>query len=1553
MKEVKTVNGQSAVFISFGNLSNGTWLGAYEQRNPKQWVEVNAQNKVTFTFEETHRDAWSVYLHDASRNVSLQLDLHRKIIIYSDATPNKFDLYRILSAKDNNAYLVNEVSIQSFDGRPLGIYRQTGEKFWIEYDKNENARFRFKETARDIWSVYLLDDSRNVKIQLDLHRKMIIYSDANTTRTDLYALNNVKLFEEKPLFIPPITGHSVNYLDLETIGDKKQAYLKKTGPFTWVELDKDKAVRFYFNEVKKHKGILYLLDASRYVTLEIHLNSKQVVYSDNNANRFPYFNITKAQSKINGWVANLVSFRSLKGVPLGTYRQTGTKTWVELNFEDKVAFRFNETHRDDWSIYLHDASRKVNIQLDLHTQKVVYSTPTVQRTNLYEIDRASTKPSNVIRTSLFPIKSRNLRTVTYGKMNGQPIGTLRQIGQDKWAEVPNDTNKIKFTFDETKRDHHSVYMHDASRNVTLKVNLETKRIVYTDSKNTFELFTVLNTSAVLNAWLASEVSVGTFDGKETEIYRQTDDKVWASFDTENKVRFHFNEVRREDWSIFLNDPSRKVDLQLDLRSQQVFYSDVNKKEIVINKILNESIESGIWLHSEKITSRSALTEDFDIVDSKLNPKPVYRTSIKVSKVTSYVDIWASEEVTVEIDGKNYTIDPVKPARIDTKKISIISVSIPATDVQCPSLRLRTDLMMPSHTHYIFPDVEAHKKIVALKDGDLHKARTQLGIPDNYTEEDLNHFQKSMQNIAKTVQHTYNKTPHGVHHDRALHPKNMEHPHFMLDFANDQPRYQPLHPSEVPQHLVGARMLHPEAAQGFFSDIGNFFKKAAKVVVHTVEKVAEDVVHTVESVGKDIVQTVENVGSDVVKTIHDVGEDIIHGDLIHAGQDLLQGGENIGKDISKGGGAIIKDVTSGVTSVAGDVVSGAGQLLVLTIHTAEEVVQFVLTHTGVVGKALSWLFDKIGVAMHKVVDWFLDKLGWTDILHTHDAIVDLFNTEMDKAAKFPIELKKQSDNFFTHLIDSVVKDIDKVTDQFDVLKHEKKPSPLASHSGAVEKIEWFIGKLFHNSHNASAFSFATLPEEHHSILDDFINLVEKQLGKDGQKIISAIENSYGDITSIFSDPKHTPEYLLGALLEIVKAVAVISLDAIKVIFDFILDITEALLIGIKNTVNAAWHIPFIGDLYKTITDGREMTFLSCISLLAAIPVTLISKAEFNTLPFRSQQVSANSNLDGLDRDVQDWGLFYGSIHIILGAIGTVSDAKSMVDFGDAGVDKKWFPQKYQNQMNAPDSLSAWDIWSGAGLCYGLLAQIAAMPIPNDAHSFTHHDWKHEKSDVFNAPNYWGHVIWWCQWGAMAVFAVPFGIEMIGKQFSDASVKSFKKLNNVVKVIECAWGVAHMGLMGTLYVSDRKKKAALGKLTMPPDWNDNGKMVELFKTLQTGNNPTENFILNSDNTIKVLDKDGHEKLDKDGLPIDGKKELKAWFQNAHNYKNWANSKDGMSRKGFANIMDTFPEIGQLGFMPALAEATEGISAFLAMFFFDILGHEGEGITALVRTKNNGLL
>lgn len=72
--------------------------GSFSQAGGGLWEELNDQGRVTFRFQEQRRDEWSVYLFDASRNVSLQLDLHRRQVLYAQGKQPKSPLYAITNA---------------------------------------------------------------------------------------------------------------------------------------------------------------------------------------------------------------------------------------------------------------------------------------------------------------------------------------------------------------------------------------------------------------------------------------------------------------------------------------------------------------------------------------------------------------------------------------------------------------------------------------------------------------------------------------------------------------------------------------------------------------------------------------------------------------------------------------------------------------------------------------------------------------------------------------------------------------------------------------------------------------------------------------------------------------------------------------------------------------------------------------------------------------------------------------------------------------------------------------------------------------------------------------------------------------------------------------------------------------------------------------------------------------------------------------------------------------------------------------------------------------
>ena len=95
-----------------------------------------------------------------------------------------------------------------------------------------------------------------------------------------------------------------------------------------------------------------------------------------------------AAQNVNGRDVVSVRYSDFSNRLLGGFERRTANRWVETNTNGEVTFRFAERGRDDWSVYLEDRSRGVQIQLALHTQRVMYSAGNGPQRELYMISSA-------------------------------------------------------------------------------------------------------------------------------------------------------------------------------------------------------------------------------------------------------------------------------------------------------------------------------------------------------------------------------------------------------------------------------------------------------------------------------------------------------------------------------------------------------------------------------------------------------------------------------------------------------------------------------------------------------------------------------------------------------------------------------------------------------------------------------------------------------------------------------------------------------------------------------------------------------------------------------------------------------------------------------------------------------------------------------------------------------------------------------------------------------------------------------------------------------------
>lgn len=905
----------------------------------------------------------------------------------------------------------------------------------------------------------------------------------------------------------------------------------------------------------------------------------------------------------------------------------------------------------------------------------------------------------------------------------------------------------------------------------------------------------------------------------------------------------------------------------------------------------QPLSDGInWQRDQRISSRVSLTEDYSVAEAKLAAKPVYRISIKVSPKVSEIKISSPETIQITIDDVVTTLQPNNVLSAKPNIFSKLILSIPADDIRCPLLKLQTDLMPPDQYHYLFPDIEVHKKIVNLQPGQMasQDARSAMGIAATVTDDDLNNIQTAIQNISKSVQHTYNRLPHSIHRDRAILPVNMQHPHFKVEFTDNKPVYTPLSPDDVPAlaNAPGTIVKNTAGQEGFFDIAKNYLLNASKIVVHTIQ-----------SVGGEIIRSAENIGSDLAKTVDRVGEDIIHGDIIYAGQDLMKGGENLQKDL--------------VVDAAGIVLSavvGAGQLIVLTIHTEIEIVQYVLSHTGDVGRVISAFLQKVGIEITKAVNWLMDKLKWDEILITQKFILQTATAGFDKFITFINDLQSQGDAIFTNFSTNFQADIESFINTIKPLPKLAQPSPPLSHSSAIEKTDWLLNKISKNVSSSSAFTIPLMTEAQNTIADQLLGIITTNFGDHGTKLADQLQTAkVDDFNSLFTAVSNTAEYLINAFLEIVKVSVTFCLNILKQVFDLMMQLMVSMINNVKSQLLAEWTIPVLGELYSTITGGETLNILGFSCMLVAIPTNMIIKSELGFIPFKPETTNTERLATPIPQNILSYASTYGAMQILLTPVSIIMDIKSLiVNFNTETADI--FKGIGTNiQQKDPKSIDV--IFGLMNLSFGFVSQFMANPIPPDQH-YALPD-PATKNNVLEAPNYWSHAIWVYQW---------FGIgpNIIGNLVLFGSFKAplrTKVLGSIMACYNTAFGITHMALMARLDYADRQKINAL--------------LVRVENHENVSDWPAD-----LQNYYKWATDDGRITLHSENLGG-----LDFPDQNP------------LYRKTFGNIMDTIPEIGQIGSLPPLVKYTLGLS-MIGTLLFDTLGHLGEGITVIVRTENNEL-
>ena len=624
-----TVDLFAAQQVDFGQ--SGGRLGSYVRTASGQWEERNTQGQVLFRFLETGRDRTSVYLEDRTRNVSIQIDLSTRKIIYSDAKTAKVPLYDVVSSSTTAAY-TTPVTVAAPDGSTF-YFLQTklsqldrkclegnemsqgsslgGYSFMADCSLVTGQLWKFVSLSSRGWPGYYQLTTYG---QQDggLCLESGAYDKSTGSGTGAYMANcSGQLY----------TGQMWKLLPAGD-GFKLQSKFREESNQC---LESNKAL------ASSTLGGASFMDTCADVTGEIWTRTAQADYTaipDSKTLATPVVD----PNTVNGFNVEQVQ-TAQNGKLVGSFFRTGALEWKERDVTDKFTFTFAEIGRDEWSVYLKDTARGVGIQIDMFRKKIIYTDPN-NRFDLHDIVRWAT------------VTGYTGQQVYFGNGTTQ-TGAFFQTGATSWKETDND-GKTRATFTETGRDAWSVYLRDPSRNFSIQLDLFRKKLVI----GTSDAYDILS-MAPLNGYTVQQSTSGiksdSFGG-----FVQTGPGQWKEINALGQTAFTFTETGRDDWSVYMRDASRSVSIQIDLFRKKVVYSDPNNRfdlYDVIRATVNGSatIVPAVDLHRIRFVG-SSTSYDLPTLKTMLSKQGltlVNKTSIKkgecaiIYKKTDKKDISAS------------------------------------------------------------------------------------------------------------------------------------------------------------------------------------------------------------------------------------------------------------------------------------------------------------------------------------------------------------------------------------------------------------------------------------------------------------------------------------------------------------------------------------------------------------------------------------------------------------------------------------------------------------------------------------------------------------------------------------------------------------------------------------------------------------------------------------------------------------------------------------------------------------------------------------------------
>ncbi len=298
---------------------------------------------------------------------------------------------------------------------------------------------------------------------------------------------------------------------------------------------------------------------------------------------------------------------------------------------------------------------------------------------------------------------------------------------------------------------------------------------------------------------------------------------------------------------------------------------------------------------------------------------------------------------------------------------------------------------------------------------------------------------------------------------------------------------------------------------------------------------------------------------------------------------------------------------------------------IVINGIEDAVHVIVKYAEQVWQVVEMVFEKIGVFFKDLVRWLGYIFKWKDILRTHDVLKNVFNQSLNHAVGQLSSAEDTVRKVFSEIKTRILgQDLSsKLGERGNQGLKRSAQTNLRNPLLASPEASWSL----HHFSNGNIANGKPFTEEDLKVsLDNLGDIAEDE--------IKVLENAF---KALGNDIVESFEHL--SIGEFVKKLLIILeetiIDTIENIALGLLETAKLAVKAISVILNARWNIPVITPLYENvIAPGSKLSLLDLLSLLVAIPTTILYKIALDETPFNETQtkqlVSAKNHQELIQR-----------------------------------------------------------------------------------------------------------------------------------------------------------------------------------------------------------------------------------------------------------------------------------------------------------------------------------